>query len=54
VAREATLARFPQLRAAIEDLSGRLPDDVMRKLNYQVDGKHRSVVEVAREFLNFR
>ena len=27
------------------------PNEVMRKLNYEVDGKHRSVVEVARKFL---
>jgi glycine betaine/choline ABC-type transport system substrate-binding protein len=54
VAREATLARYPQLRTAIEELSGRLPDDVMRKLNYEVDGKHRSPAEVAKDFLNFR
>ena len=32
-------------------LSGKLPDEVMRKLNYEVDGKHRSIVEVARQFL---
>jgi osmoprotectant transport system substrate-binding protein len=51
VARDQTLARYPQLRAALDELSGKLPDQVMRKLNYEVDGKHRSVVEVARQFL---
>jgi len=51
VAREDTLARYPKLRGALEELSGKLPDAVMRKLNYEVDGKHRSVVQVAREFL---
>ena len=42
---------YPQLRPALEELSGKLPDAVMRKLNYEVDGKHRSVVQVAAEFL---
>jgi glycine betaine/choline ABC-type transport system substrate-binding protein len=51
VARQDTLARFPRLRAALEELSGKLPDDTMRRLNYEVDAKHRSVVEVAAAFL---
>jgi len=51
VVREQTLSRYPQLRPALEELSGKLPDPVMRKLNYEVDGKHRSVVQVAAEFL---
>jgi osmoprotectant transport system substrate-binding protein len=51
VARQDTLTRFPQLRAALEELSGKLPDAVMRKLNYEADGKHRAVAQVAREFL---
>ena len=51
VVREATLARYPSLRGIVEQLSGRLPDTVMRQLNYQVDGKHRPVAEVAAEFL---
>ena len=51
VVREDTLARFPQLGAALEEISGKVPDETMRKLNYQVDGKHRSVVQVAAEFL---
>jgi osmoprotectant transport system substrate-binding protein len=52
VARDETLARFPQLRAALEELSGKLSDDVMRKLNHAVDGKHRPVAEVAAAFLS--
>jgi glycine betaine/choline ABC-type transport system substrate-binding protein len=51
VVRDDALTRYPQLRAALEELSGRLPDPVMRKLNYQVDGLHRSAVQVAGEFL---
>jgi glycine betaine/choline ABC-type transport system substrate-binding protein len=51
VVRQATLARNPGLRGALEQLSGRLTDSVMRKLNYEVDGKHRRAAEVAEEFL---
>jgi osmoprotectant transport system substrate-binding protein len=52
VVRAAALARFPGLRAALEQLSGKLPDAVMRKLNYEVDGRRRTPAEVASEFLN--
>lgn len=51
VAREDTLSRFPELRAALEELSGKLTDQEMRKLNYQADGRHRPVAEIAAEFL---
>ena len=51
VAREATLARYPKLRGILEQLSGRLSDDAMRRLNYQMDGKHRAPAEVAAEWL---
>ncbi len=51
VARDETLTRYPQLRPALEQLSGKLPDQVMRKLNYAVDGRHRAPADVAREFL---
>jgi glycine betaine/choline ABC-type transport system substrate-binding protein len=51
VVREDTLGRFPQLREALEQLSGKLPDPVMRKLNYAVDGQHREPAQVASEFL---
>ena len=51
VAREAALEAHPGMEAALKELSGRIPDDVMRKLNYEVDGKHRPPAEVAGEFL---
>jgi glycine betaine/choline ABC-type transport system substrate-binding protein len=52
VTRDETLARIPGLRAALEQLSGRLDAKTMQRLNYEVDGKHRSVRDVAEEFLN--
>lgn len=51
VVRSDTLSETPGLREKLSRLSGTLSDDKMRKLNYQVDGKHRQVAEVAREFL---
>jgi glycine betaine/choline ABC-type transport system substrate-binding protein len=51
VVRDETLTRFPGLRKALEELSGKLPDALMRKLNYRVDGEHIPVAQVAREFL---
>jgi len=51
VARQDTLAHFAGLREALVELSGRLTDDAMRKLNYAVDGKHRRPAEAAAEAL---
>jgi osmoprotectant transport system substrate-binding protein len=52
VARAASLQRHPGMQEALEQLSGRLPAETMRKLNYDVDGLQRPVAEVAREFLS--
>ncbi len=49
--RAAALAAHPGLRKALDELAGRFSDDVMRKLNYSVDGEHRPVADVARAFL---
>jgi glycine betaine/choline ABC-type transport system substrate-binding protein len=51
VAREETLGRVSGLRAALDELAGKIPDAEMRRLNYEVDGKHRGTAEVAREWL---
>ncbi len=51
VVRDAALEQHPKLREAVGELSGKLTDQVMRKLNYAVDGQHRSHRDVAREFL---
>jgi osmoprotectant transport system substrate-binding protein len=52
VARQAALRDHPGMEAALQELSGRITDATMRKLNYEVDGKHRSAGEVAAEFLS--
>jgi glycine betaine/choline ABC-type transport system substrate-binding protein len=51
VAREDTLERIPRLRAVLAELSGRITDARMRKLNAAVDIDHRNPADVAREFL---
>ena len=50
VVRQSTLARFPQLRAALADLSGKLSAADMRRLNYAVDAKHEDAAAVVRAF----
>jgi glycine betaine/choline ABC-type transport system substrate-binding protein len=45
------LTRRPAAEQALAELSGRFNDTAMQKLNYQVDAEHRSVKEVAKEFL---
>jgi glycine betaine/choline ABC-type transport system substrate-binding protein len=52
VVREDTLKRFAPLRAALEELSGRISDAAMRRMNELVDVEHKPAAEVAREFLN--
>ena len=49
--RQETLARHPEVKPALDDLAGKISDDDMRQLNYAVDGQHRDVKEVVREFL---
>src|SRR5215470_6578695 len=51
VVREEALARLPGLAQALAELSGKLPDAVMRRLNFAVDGEHRPPAQVAGEFL---
>jgi len=51
VVRAEALAAHPGMRQALDELAGRLTDKDMQKLNYQLDGKHRPLADVAREFL---
>jgi glycine betaine/choline ABC-type transport system substrate-binding protein len=51
VVRHDALSRFPPLRPALEQLSGRISDLEMRRMNAEVDRGRRGVAEVAREFL---
>lgn len=51
VVRQATLEKYPALRAVLKQLGGILTVDEMRKLNFAVDGEKRQANDVAREFL---
>ena len=51
VVREETLAKYPQVMPALEQLDGKISDQEMRQLNYEVDGRKRDVKEVVTEFL---
>jgi glycine betaine/choline ABC-type transport system substrate-binding protein len=51
ILRDETGARFPNARAAIAELAGKISDEEMQKMNYQVVGEQRDITEVARNFL---
>lgn len=52
VVREETESKFPGFTAALRELSGRITSEQMRKMNYELDGKHRPAREIARTFLS--
>ncbi len=49
VVRSDTLKRHPAVRTALDELGGILSEEEMRRWNHEIDGKHRSVAEVARQ-----
>lgn len=51
IVREDTIARHPEVRAAIAELAGKISDTQMQKMNYAVAGEGRDSADVAREFL---
>jgi glycine betaine/choline ABC-type transport system substrate-binding protein len=51
ILREQMLTRHPEVGKALDELAGKISDDDMRQLNYAVDGQHRDVKEMVREFL---
>jgi len=52
VVRTQTLAAHPQLRIAIERLAGKISEETMREMNYDVDVRRRDASAVVREFLD--
>ncbi|MCU1340069.1 MAG: Substrate-binding region of ABC-type glycine betaine transport system [Bryobacterales bacterium] len=48
---EERLRETPGMREALQELSGKFTNQAMQQLNYQVDGEHRPVSQVAAEFL---
>jgi osmoprotectant transport system substrate-binding protein len=51
VVRVQVLREHPEVGQALAGLAGKISDQEMQQLNYSVDGQHRDVKEVAREFL---
>jgi osmoprotectant transport system substrate-binding protein len=54
IVRQSTLAQFPQLRAALADLNGKLSAADIRRLNYAVDAQHQDAAAVVRTFRQSR
>jgi glycine betaine/choline ABC-type transport system substrate-binding protein len=50
--REEVARKHPEVRKAFAALAGKIKESDMRRLNYQVDGEHRDVADVVREFLS--
>ena len=50
VVRRETLERHPEVKRALAELAGKISETEMRRMNYAVDGEHRDVKEVVREF----
>jgi osmoprotectant transport system substrate-binding protein len=48
--RRATLDNHPEAGVALRQLTGKITEDEMRRMNYAVDGEHRDPAEVVREF----
>jgi glycine betaine/choline ABC-type transport system substrate-binding protein len=54
VMREEMLKNHPEVAEALDALSGAISDEDMRRLNFAVDGQHRDVAALVREFLKQR
>lgn len=50
IVRQATLKKYPEVKKAIAQLSGRITADEMRQLNYLVEGELQDIKDVVREF----
>ena len=48
---EEMLHRHPEVSSALEELGGKISEQDMRQLNYQVDGRKRDAKQVVRDFL---
>jgi osmoprotectant transport system substrate-binding protein len=48
--RDEALARWPQIRSAVDALAGKITAADMQALNEAVDGQHRDPADVVREF----
>jgi len=51
IIRQKIVEQHPEVKQALDELAGKISDREMQQLNYAVDGQHRDVTEVVREFL---
>jgi osmoprotectant transport system substrate-binding protein len=51
IVRMETLTHHPEVGKALEQLAGKISDSDMRRMNYLVDGEHKDIQEVVRDFL---
>jgi glycine betaine/choline ABC-type transport system substrate-binding protein len=51
VIRKQVLQQHPEIEGILDQLSGKISDAEMQKMNYLVDGQHRDAQDVVREFL---
>jgi osmoprotectant transport system substrate-binding protein len=49
--RDAVVTKHPEVRVALKELGGTISADEMRRMNYAVDGEHKDVKDVVRDFL---
>jgi glycine betaine/choline ABC-type transport system substrate-binding protein len=49
--RQEAEQRFPELRKVLRELSGRISEKEMRRMNELVDVQHKQIAEVARDFI---
>ncbi|HEV8380584.1 MAG TPA: glycine betaine ABC transporter substrate-binding protein, partial [Gemmatimonadales bacterium] len=51
VVRKSVLVKFPALSRALDELTGVISDDEMRRLNTLADVQHRDIADIARDWL---
>ena len=54
IMRREMLSRHPEVEQAMNALAGAISDEDLRRLNFAVDGEHKDVAAVVREFLRAR
>ena len=52
--RKETLQKYPELEKVLNKLSGKITDEEMRKMNYEVNVNGKNSEEVAKQFLQKR
>jgi osmoprotectant transport system substrate-binding protein len=51
IIRQQTLGLHPEVGSALSELAGKISDQDMQQLNYAIDGQHRDLKDVVRDFL---